>query len=212
MSKEEVTELEKRLQELQFKINKSKCFEEIVEAKSFLSQNKKEKFKKLGVYDDIELDVLKFCSKRISEINSDSVDNEITNNFFKEEEIKVLKKLVSRVISKDKSELPVNNNRALNSHNNVKKISQVLKSEETNGQSPANFVGRHTRTLSHGSLLFLDEVVNMPSILSRVRIDSVLEGNKAYISFLTGNKEGDKNIRARIDLNELAGFEYKNSV
>jgi hypothetical protein len=221
---EQKTKTVGKLELFQQKIDRCRCFEEISKSCILLSPSKKEKYKKLGVYDEVIAEVQEFCLQKSQQIDESEYTSSSPTASLDTDELIVLKNMARRVLSSakknnepiqprnssPKTQTPVRSQtgRRLRHRVNKEKIKQIITEDETKNKDPKTFIGKQTRTVGHDSLYIVDPVNNIPGTYSRVRIDNILDNNRAEITFLGNESRGEGEFKAQINLNELAGFEY----
>lgn len=204
--------IEEKLKEMQKSIDLIECYQAIAESNCLLSQAKKEKYKKLEVYDLVEKEIREFCEDKINAlVGQPKEDFIIPNPEFTAEEITILKKLCYKLKTKDGQKESITPTTPSNPPPpQMRRISKekktvsnnIISDDETRGISdPTIFIGRNTRTLGHRTLEI--NTNNAPGTYSLVKIlDINPTDNKARIEFLSSNEVGV------ISLSELSGFEY----
>lgn len=99
------------INQMQNKIGELECWQDVMKCKSFVTQARKEKYIKMGVYEKVEKELHEICAKKIQSIVSlgelrekDKAD--IVSTSFTLEEIGILKKIAHRVLSQDQKPDP----------------------------------------------------------------------------------------------------------
>lgn len=203
--------IEEKLKEMQKSIDLIECYQAIAESNCLLSQAKKEKYKKLEVYDLVEKEIREFCEDKINAlVGQPKEDFIIPNPEFTAEEITILKKLCYKLKTKDGQKESIAPTTPSNPPPpQMRKIAKkgktvsnnIISDDETEGVDPTVFIGRNTRTLGHSTLNI--DSNNAPGTFSLVKILDINPiDKKAKIEFLSSNEVGV------ISLSELSGFEY----
>lgn len=84
--------IEEKLKEMQKSIDLIECYQAVSESNCLLSQAKKEKYKKLEVYDFVEKEIKEFCEAKVSFLLNTQNEQSSPHSEFTEEEIVILKK------------------------------------------------------------------------------------------------------------------------
>lgn len=96
--------------QMQNRIGELECWQDILKCKSFVTQARKERYSKMGVYSKVEQELYEFCTERIQSIVSlgelkEKNKTNLNSHNFTEDEFRVLKKIAEKMIVQEEKTL-----------------------------------------------------------------------------------------------------------